>query len=132
MNTHGLDPRIAKQVNKIEEDDPTSGWQVNMRSTDGEWCSLYSISIGIRIEVYLKEDRVMAKAGCNLQGFSGEIAGMELGLPNPHLLQVVMQIETIKWFCPKDNINDHYHNVALEYMQAERKKRRAQRALEKE
>lgn len=132
MNTHGLVPKLAEAVNQIDAEDEVSGWHVNMRAGNGTWCSLYSDAVGILIEVYLQDDKVVAKAVAYVIGFSGKIESMELVLPNKHLQRVVMQIETIKYFLPKDNINDHYHNVALEYMQAEREKRRAQRALEKE
>lgn len=109
-------------------EDLGDGWHSWAHSSNGNWCRLYHMKLGISIELRInEEDRVMAKPYCSVLGFSGMVEGMELCLPNSHLYTVICQLETIKHFLPKDNINDYYHEVAVAHMMAERKRRRAER-----
>lgn len=122
-----LDPRIQTAVSEIQ-DQIDEDFVVWARFGKGEGCQLYSMKLGISIEVMLQPDgSVTAEPMCSVPGFSGFITGMRLTLPNKHLYRVVCQIETIKHFLPEGNINDYYHEVVAAHMVKERKRRREKR-----
>ncbi|CCI88471.1 hypothetical protein BN79_043 [Yersinia phage phiR2-01] len=124
---NNLDPRIADAVSYVQEE-VGKDFTVWARFGKGEGCQLYSMKMGISIELSLNPDgTVAAEPMFTVPGFSGFINGMKLCLPNSHLYRVVCQLETIKHFLPKDNINDHYGEVVVAHMIKERKRRRAER-----
>lgn len=124
---NNLDPRIQTAIEEIQ-DQIDEGYTIWARAGNGLWCHLYHMRTGISIELSLnQEGRVMAKPSCSVPGFSGHIEGMELCLPNNHLYRVLCQLETIKHFLPKDNINDYYFEVVREHMLSERKRKREER-----
>lgn len=122
-----LDPRIKHAVEEIQDqiDEDFTVWS---RFGNGEGCQLYSMKMGISIELSINpEGNVEAQPLFSVPGFSGFVMGMKLCLPNKHLYRVICQLETIKHFLPEDNINDYYHEVVAAYMMKERKRRRAER-----
>ena len=124
---NNLDPRIKLAVEEIQDqiDEDFTVWA---RFGKGEGCQLYSMKLGISIEVILQPDgSVTAEPMCSVPGFSGFITGMRLTLPNKYLYRVICQLETIKHFLPKGNINDYYHEVVAAHIMKERKLRREER-----
>lgn len=130
ISTYGLHEKVAKVAESIWED-YGEGWTVWSRSGDGTWCRLYDMDLGVSIELRLDDQRVMAKPYFVVPGFSGLVEGMELGMPNDHMHTVLCQLETIKFFLPKDNINDHWHEVVAAHMMKRREERRKQRELQR-
>ncbi|AXC43156.1 hypothetical protein [Salmonella phage S124] len=126
-----LDPRVQAAVDEIQ-DQIDEDFVVWARFGKGEGCQLYSMKLGISVEVILQPDgSVTGEPMCSVPGFSGFITGMKLTLPNKHLYRVICQIETIKHFLPEGNINDYYHEVVAAHMMAERKRRREERERNK-
>lgn len=124
---NNLDPRINFAITEIQDqiDEDFTVWS---RSGNGEYCQLYSMKMGISIELSINsEGNVEAQPMFSVPGFSGFIMGMKLCLPNKHLYRVICQLETIKHFLPEDNINDYYHEVVAAHMMKERKRRREER-----
>ena len=122
-----LDPRIKFAITEIQDqiDEDFTIWS---RSGNGEYCQLYSMKMGISIELNINpEGNVEAQPMFSVPGFSGFVMGMKLCLPNKHLYRVICQLETIKHFLPEGNINDYYHEVVAAYMMKERKRRREER-----
>ena len=122
-----LDPRIKFAITEIQDqiDEDFTVWS---RSGNGEYCQLYSMKMGISIELNINpEGNVEAQPMFSVPGFSGFVMGMKLCLPNKHLYRVICQLETIKHFLPEGNINDYYHEVVAAYMMKERKRRREER-----
>lgn len=124
---NNLDPKIKFAITEIQDqiDEDFTVWS---RSGNGEYCQLYSMKMGISIELSINpEGNVEAQPMFSVPGFSGFVMGMKLCLPNKHLYRVICQLETIKHFLPEGNINDYYHEVVAAYMMKERKRRREER-----
>ncbi|UGO55740.1 putative tape measure protein [Escherichia phage JLBYU43] len=122
-----LDPRIKLAVEEIQDqiDEDFTVWS---KFGNGEGCQLYSMKMGISIELNINsEGRVEAQPMFSVPGFSGFVAGIKLCLPNNHLHRVICQLVTIKHFLPEGNINDYYHEVVAAHMMKERKRRREER-----
>ena len=127
VKMNNLDPRIKFAITEIQDqiDEDFTVWS---RSGNGEYCQLYSMKMGISIELNINpEGNVEAQPMFSVPGFSGFVMGMKLCLPNKHLYRVICQLETIKHFLPEGNINDYYHEVVAAYMMKERKRRREER-----
>lgn len=127
VKMNNLDPRIKFAIIEIQDqiDEDFTVWS---RSGNGEYCQLYSMKMGISIELSINsEGNVEAQPMFSVPGFSGFVMGMKLCLPNKHLYRVICQLETIKHFLPEGNINDYYHEVVAAYMMKERKRRREER-----
>lgn len=127
VKMNNLDPKIKFAITEIQDqiDEDFTVWS---RSGNGEYCQLYSMKMGISIELNINpEGNVEAQPMFSVPGFSGFVMGMKLCLPNKHLYRVICQLETIKHFLPEGNINDYYHEVVAAYMMKERKRRREER-----
>lgn len=127
VKMNNLDPRIRFAITEIQDqiDEDFTVWS---RSGNGEYCQLYSMKMGISIELNINsEGRVEAQPMFSVPGFSGFVAGIKLCLPNNHLHRVIRQLETIKHFLPEGNINDYYHEVVAAHMMKESKRRREER-----
>ncbi|QGH45150.1 hypothetical protein [Bacteriophage Eos] len=130
-----LHPKLQEVLDWINEecafeDDEYTVW-VRYGPAPSTGCTVFSERYRITIELRLVEDKVIATPSMTTLGFSGNITGMALTMPNSHLRVCIEQLATIRLSLPEDNINDHFIEVMINERRLKRKRQRAKREVEK-